>query len=263
MTPKSSSSLELWAPETFTLNPDPRTELADSEIQKLLHLKSLAEKLPDGFNNSTRITRNPLPGASPSPITVLPKKHSLKTTLPSSKTPRTDHVSLHSNLSSLSDSDAVLTFVSGITTSSSDPLTLDEAKASSDWPQWSEALKAEYASLRKHNVFGPSVTTLTTKPIGHKLIFTKKRNAQGHVIRYKVRLVAQGFTQRPGVDYNFTYTPVMDSGTVRYLLGMAVQFSLETQLLDVVTAYLYGPLDADIYIKPPPDFFSEIPPGDT
>jgi len=79
-------------------------------------------------------------------------------------------------------------------------LTLDEAKASFDWPQWSEALNAEYASLRKHNIFGPLVTTLTTKPVGYKLIFTKKRNVQEHVVRYKVRLVAQGLIEQPGVD---------------------------------------------------------------
>jgi hypothetical protein len=54
----------------------------------------------------------------------------------------------------------------------------------------------------------------------------------------------------------------MDSGTFRYLLGMAVQYSLDTQLLDVVTAYLYGPLDAHIYIKPPPEFLAQPTPED-
>ena len=78
------------------------------------------------------------------------------------------------------------------------------------------------------------MTNLAAKPIGHKLIFTKKRNAQGQVLHYKVRLVAQGFIQCPGIHYTFTYSPVMDSTTFWYLLGMAVQYSLETQLLDVV-----------------------------
>ena len=82
-------------------------------------------------------------------------------------------------------------------------------------------------------------------------------------MRYKVRLVAQGFTQRPGIDFQFTYSSVMDSGTFRYLLGMAVQYSLDTQLLDVVTAYLYGPLDSQLYIRPPPEFLDQAPPEDT
>ena len=49
----------------------------------------------------------------------------------------------------------------------------------------------------------------------------------------------------------------MDSGTFRYLLGMAVHYALETQLLDVVTAYLYGNLDAIVYISLPPDFLPD------
>ena len=82
------------------------------------------------------------------------------------------------------------------------------------------------------------------------------------MVCYKVCLVAQGFTQQPGVDYNFSYSPVMDLGTFCYLLGMATQYFLDTQLLNVVTAYLYGPLDAQIYIRPPPDFLPNTPKED-
>ena len=67
----------------------------------------------------------------------------------------------------------------------------------------------------------------------------------------------------PWVDFQFTYSPVMDSGTFHYLLGMTDQYSLNTQLLDLVTAYLYSPLDAHIYIKLPSDFFPEAIPEET
>ena len=93
--------------------------------------------------------------------------------------------------------------------------------------------------------------------MGHKLIFTKKQNLDGQVTRYKVRFVAQGFNQKPGLDYDFTYSPVVDSGTFRYLLGTVVQFSLKIHLLDVVTAYLHGPLDTKLYIRPPLDFLPQ------
>ena len=135
-----------------------------------------------------------------------------------------------------------------------DPQSLVEAKTRSDWPKWQKALQAEYASLRKHNIFDLLESNLPTKPIGFRLIFTKKKNNQGVVVRYKVRLVAQDFTQRPGVDFSITYSLVMDSGTFCYLLGMVVHHTLEIHLLDIVTAYLYGPLDATVYISPPPDF---------
>ena len=51
----------------------------------------------------------------------------------------------------------------------------------------------------------------------------------------------------------------MDLGTFHYLLGMAMHYTLETHLLDIVTAYLYGPLDATVYISPPPDFLPGFP----
>ena len=122
---------------------------------------------------------------------------------------------------------------------------------------WHSALQAEYDSLWKHNIFGPLVSNLSTKPVGFRLIFTKKKNAEGLILRYKVHLVAQGFTQRPSVDYSITYFLVMDSGTFRYLLGMVVHYALETQLFDIVTAYLYRNLDATIHISPPPDFLPD------
>jgi hypothetical protein len=56
----SSQPLQFSAPQTFTQNPDPRTGLANSEVQKLLDLQALANKLPDGFTDSKRITHNPL-----------------------------------------------------------------------------------------------------------------------------------------------------------------------------------------------------------
>ena len=259
------------APETFTLNLDPHTGLADSEVQKLLGFKALANKLLDGFRDSARITRNPLPRVGQPSLSVLSHKDTISSLLPQAKKPRSNH---HGEIFTFFDQSdllpcspskvlLVMSFITNLINSSLDPLMLEAAKASPDWPQWYEAFQHEYASLRKHQVFGSLVTNLATKPVGHKLIFTKKRNAQGQVLRYKVRLIAQGFIQRPGVDYTFTYSPVMDSTTFQYLVGMAVQHSLETQLLDVVTAYLYGPLDADLHIKPPLNYLTQSIPTDS
>jgi hypothetical protein len=70
-------------------------------------------------------------------------------------------------------------------------------------------------------------------------------------MRYKARLVAQWFTQRSGIDFNETYSPVMNGITFRYLISLATQKRLSLQLMDVVTVYLYGSLDLDIYMKVP------------
>ena len=90
-----------------------------------------------------------------------------------------------------------------------------------------------------------------TFPAGFKWVFIQKWNENNEVVRYKARLVAQGFTQRPGVDFNETYSPVMSGIMFRYLISFAVQKRLSMQLMDVVTTYLYGSLDSDIYMKVP------------
>lgn len=72
-------------------------------------------------------------------------------------------------------------------------------------------------------------------------------------------MVAQGFTQRPGIDYDQTYSPVMDTISFRYLLALKVHLSLQIYLLDVVIAYLHGKLDLVLYLSPPPGFQKSLP----
>jgi hypothetical protein len=118
-----------------------------------------------------------------------------------------------------------------------------------------KAIRAELTSLEKRKVFGPVVQTpVDLIPVGYKWMFMRKRNERNGVIRYKARLVAQGFTQRPGIDYEETYSPVVDATTFRDLISLAIREGLDVRLMDVVTAYLYGSLDHDIYMKIPKGF---------
>nr|GEW97344.1 putative RNA-directed DNA polymerase [Tanacetum cinerariifolium] len=100
-----------------------------------------------------------------------------------------------------------------------------------------------------------------------------KRNEKNEVTRYNARLVAQGFSQKPGIDYKETYSPVMDAITFTCLISLAVSrnlemrlmdvvtatvsINLEMRLMDVVTAYLYGSIDNDIYMKIPESLSSK------
>ena len=121
-----------------------------------------------------------------------------------------------------------------------------------DWDKWKVAIETEIASLNKRKVFSAVMPTPPgILPVGYKWVFVRKRNENNEVVRYKARLVAQGFTQRPGVDFNEIYSPVMSGITFRYLISLAVQNRLSMQLMDVVTAYLYGSLDSEIYMKVP------------
>ena len=82
----------------------------------------------------------------------------------------------------------------------------------------------------------------------------RKKNEKNEIVRYKARPVAQGFSQRLGFDYDETYSPVVDTITFRYLVSIAVHEKLDMRLMDVVTAYLYGNLENNIYMRIPEGF---------
>ena len=64
--------------------------------------------------------------------------------------------------------------------------------------------------LAKREVFGPMVQTPENiKLVGYKCVFVRKRNENDEMITYKAQLVAQGFSQRPSIDYEETYSFVM------------------------------------------------------
>ncbi|KAL0447991.1 UNVERIFIED_CONTAM: Retrovirus-related Pol polyprotein from transposon TNT 1-94, partial [Sesamum latifolium] len=118
-----------------------------------------------------------------------------------------------------------------------------------------KTIQDELDSRNKREVFGPiTPTPKGVKPVGYKWVFVRKRNERNEVVRYKARLVAQGFTQKPGIDYTETYSPVVDAITLRFLISLSVIEQLQMQLMDVVTAYLYGSLDTDIYMRIPEGF---------
>ncbi|KAL0325286.1 UNVERIFIED_CONTAM: Retrovirus-related Pol polyprotein from transposon TNT 1-94 [Sesamum radiatum] len=133
-----------------------------------------------------------------------------------------------------------------------DPQTMEECQHRNDWKSWKKAIQDELDSLNKREVFGPIIPTPKgVKPVGYKWVFVRKRNEQNEVVRYKARLVAQGFTQKPGIDYTEIYSPVVDATTLRFLISLSVIEQLKMQLMDVVTAYLYGSLDTNIYMRIP------------
>ena len=98
-----------------------------------------------------------------------------------------------------------------------EPQNTNECRQRNDWSKWKEAMQTELHSLIKRDVFGPVVQTpASIKPVGNKWVFVRKRIENNDIIRYKTRLVAQGFSQRPDIDYEETYSPVMDAITFHF-----------------------------------------------
>ena len=92
--------------------------------------------------------------------------------------------------------------------------------------------------------------------VGSKWVFRAKKDAAGNVIRYKARLVAQGFSQVPGVDYFDTFAPVARLASIRTVLAFAAAEDYETGQIDIKAAYLNGELTEDevIFMKQAPGY---------
>ncbi len=98
--------------------------------------------------------------------------------------------------------------------SDDDQPTFDQAKRSLEWPKWEKAIQAELAQLRAKGTWKLVEKPKNAIPILNKWVLTKKQDKEGNIIKYKACLVAHGFTQHPGLDYNETFSPVVCFKTI-------------------------------------------------
>ncbi|WVZ89074.1 hypothetical protein U9M48_035530 [Paspalum notatum var. saurae] len=95
------------------------------------------------------------------------------------------------------------------------------------------------------------------RPIGTKWVFKNKRGEDGMVVRNKARLVAQGFCQKEGIDYEETFAPVARLEGIRILLAFAASKGFKLQQIDVKSAFLNGFIEEEeVYVRQPPGFES-------
>ncbi|GJS73500.1 putative ribonuclease H-like domain-containing protein [Tanacetum coccineum] len=92
------------------------------------------------------------------------------------------------------------------------------------------------------------------RAIGTKWIFRNKKDERGIVTRNKVRLVAQGYTQEEGIDYDEVFAPVARIKTIRLLLAYASFMGFMVYQIDVKSAFLYGTIEEEVYMCQPPGF---------
>ncbi|GJX84166.1 putative ribonuclease H-like domain-containing protein, partial [Tanacetum coccineum] len=92
------------------------------------------------------------------------------------------------------------------------------------------------------------------KVIGTKWVYRNKRDERGVVVRNKARLVAQGYTQEEGIDYDEVFAPVARIEAIRLFLAFASFMGFIVFQMDVKSAFLYGTIDEEVYVSQPPGF---------
>jgi reverse transcriptase-like protein len=131
------------------------------------------------------------------------------------------------------------------------PGTVRKAMQSKFAAQWKAAMDAEMKSIREHETyFLVDAPDSQINLVTNKWVFAVKEK-DGYVIRFKARLVARGFTQQHGVDYEETYSAVARGKSVRAFLAVVAIRDLNLELMDVETAYLNASLKETVYMVQP------------
>jgi len=130
-----------------------------------------------------------------------------------------------------------------------DPVTYKEAMSRNDAVYWKKACTEAFV---KQELFSTVLKSVGCKVIGCKWVFKTKLDEDGQVERYKARLVAQGFSQIPGIDFDETFAPVIRHQTLRTLLTLANQYRWHIHQMDVKSAFLNGDLENEIFMRIPP-----------
>src|SRR5882757_6849730 len=139
-----------------------------------------------------------------------------------------------------------------------EPRTLAEAKRHPNWLQWEQAILKELETLRAAGTWILEEAPPGANIIGSKWVFKAKKDAAGFIARLKARLVAQGFSQIGGIDFDDTYAPVARLASSRAIIAMANRLDLLLHQVDIKGAYLNGGLNDNevLYMHHPPGYKS-------
>ncbi|MCG8626984.1 MAG: hypothetical protein MJE68_33910, partial [Proteobacteria bacterium] len=128
------------------------------------------------------------------------------------------------------------------------PTCVEAINDSIEKERWKSAMQAEMDSLAQNDVWDLVELPSGKKVVGSKWVFKKKVGADSKVEHFKARLVAQGFTQKYGDDYDETFCPIMRLESLCTMLALAVQHDLKLHQVDVTTAFLNGTFE-EVFMK--------------
>ena len=130
------------------------------------------------------------------------------------------------------------------------PVTYKQAVSGQDASFWETGIESERSAHRKLGTWTLVPRSEASNVLTNKWVFNVKNLPDGGE-KAKARLVARGFQQVQGVDYHETYAPVVKLTSIRVLLSIVAHLDLELHQMDVVTAFLNGDMDEDVYMEQP------------
>jgi transposase InsO family protein len=135
-----------------------------------------------------------------------------------------------------------------------EPKTYKQAMACTEKDKWTLAMDQEINSILQNKTWTEVELPKDRTCIGSKWVYKIKNSENPSEVTYKARLVAQGFTQKFGLDFDEVFAPVTKSSTFRLLLTISSANNLHVQQYDVKSAFLNGELQEEIFMKPPPGY---------
>ena len=139
----------------------------------------------------------------------------------------------------------------------SDPVTVEEALSGPEGDHWLAAMEKEMDAMRINDVWKLVEPPVGSNIIKNKWIFKRKYDVFGNVSAYKARLVALGYSQKFGTDFDETFSPVVRFESVRTMLAYAAQNDFHVHSMDVSNAYLNSRLQENLYMQQPENFVSK------
>ncbi|GJX26987.1 putative ribonuclease H-like domain-containing protein, partial [Tanacetum coccineum] len=121
-------------------------------------------------------------------------------------------------------------------------------------PSWIEAMQEELLQFKLQQVWTLVDLPHGKRAIGTKWVYRNKKDERGIVIRNKARLVAQGYTQEEGIDYDEVFAPVARIEAIRLFLAYASFKDFVVYQMDVKSAFLYGKIEEEVYVCQPLGF---------
>lgn len=218
--------------------------------------------------NTTSVTMDQcaVPPTTITPTTTTAQNTSSSTTLASSElstsSPNSEPVNNHQMVTRAKNqiikTNPKYMYSAHLVLASLDPHTISQALSN---PLWRDSVSAEFNSFICTDTFELVPPSTEQNVVGCRWLFQTKFLPDGTVDKHKSRLVAKGYTQRPGIDFHETFSPVVKAPTICIIISVATTWDWPLRQLDINNAFLQGTLDEDVYMQQPLGFVDKDRPN--